>query len=163
MMINYQPIGIVHSPFTKLAGMPIQPSRAKDISGSIEVFPEFTEGLDDLSGFSHIILLYHFHGSTGYRLKVIPFLDNQLRGLFATRTPNRPNPIGLSVVRLASIQDNRLSVMDLDILDKTPVIDIKPYIPEFDKGTEVRIGWLEEVRKREAVSDNRFTCQENQE
>ena len=148
MKIEYQAIGVVHSPFTELDRVPVQPSRAKGVSGTVEVFPEFAEGLENLDGFSHIILLCHFHRSIGYRLKVVPSLDTQLRGLFATRAPRRPNPIGLSVVRLSHIHENELSVMDLDILDRTPVLDIKPYFPGLDAGTEVRIGWLEEARKQ---------------
>jgi tRNA-Thr(GGU) m(6)t(6)A37 methyltransferase TsaA len=138
--------------------MPIQPSRAKDIAGTVEVFPEFQEGLKDLIGFSHIVLLYHFHMVTGYTLQVVPFLDSELRGLFATRAPKRPNPIGLSVVRLEGIQAGVLSVLDLDILEGTPVLDIKPYVTEFDGRTDVRIGWLEAARieEREALSDDRF-------
>jgi tRNA-Thr(GGU) m(6)t(6)A37 methyltransferase TsaA len=158
MKIEYRPIGVVHSPFTELKGMPIQPSRAKDIAGTVEVFPEFQEGLKDLIGFSHIVLLYHFHMVTGYTLQVVPFLDSELRGLFATRAPKRPNPIGLSVVRLEGIQAGVLSVLDLDILEGTPVLDIKPYVTEFDGRTDVRIGWLEAARieEREALSDDRF-------
>ncbi|MBW1694978.1 MAG: tRNA (N6-threonylcarbamoyladenosine(37)-N6)-methyltransferase TrmO [Deltaproteobacteria bacterium] len=158
MKIEYRPIGIVHSPFSELKGMPIQPSRAKGIAGTVEVFLEFQEGLKDLNGFSHIILLYHFHMVTGYNLQVVPFLDSELRGLFATRAPKRPNPIGLSVVRLEGVQGGVLSVLDLDILDGTPILDIKPYVTEFDKRTNVSIGWLEEARKqkRKTLSDDRF-------
>ncbi len=156
MKIEYQPIGVVHSPFTEIEGMPIQPSRARGVSGTVEVFPEYVEGLADLEGFSHIILLCHLHRSRGFRLKVVPFLDTELRGLFATRAPNRPNPIGLSVVCLVGIEQNRLSVKDIDILDGTPVLDIKPYVPEFDERTEVTLGWLGSARKRKALSDERF-------
>jgi tRNA (adenine37-N6)-methyltransferase len=147
MKIEYQPIGIVHSPFKEGDKIPFQPSRGKGVSGTVEVFPDFAQGLDDLEGFSHIILLCHFHRSKGYRLKIVPPLDTQLRGLFATRSPRRPNPIGLSVVRLLDIHENELSIMDLDILDGTPVLDIKPYFRDLEAETEVRIGWLEEARK----------------
>ncbi len=158
MKIEYRPIGVVHSPFAELSGMPIQPSRAKDVAGTVELFPEFHEGLKDLDGFSHIILLYHFHMVTGYRLQVVPFLDTEIRGLFATRAPKRPNPIGLSVVRLEDIQGSVLSVLDLDILNGTPVLDIKPYVTEFDERRDVRIGWLEAARRqdRKTLSDDRF-------
>jgi len=143
MKIEYQSIGIVHSPFKEGDKIPFQPSLGKGVSGSVEVFPNFAEGLDDLDGFSHIILLCHFHKSSGHRMKIIPRVDTQLRGLFATRSPNRPNPIGLSVVRLLAVHENELSIMDLDILDGTPVLDIKPYYPELEAGTEVHTGWLE--------------------
>lgn len=156
MKIEYRPIGVIHSPFRDLKGMPVQPSRAEGVEAAVEVYPEYAEGLADLDGFSHIILLCHLHRSTGYRLKVIPFLDTVLRGLFATRAPCRPNPIGLSVVRLRTIQGNRLVVEGVDLLDGTPVLDIKPFVGEFDRLTGVRIGWLESARKRDTKSDDRF-------
>jgi tRNA-Thr(GGU) m(6)t(6)A37 methyltransferase TsaA len=135
-----QPIGVIHSPYTDLAGMPIQASRSQAI-GQVSVYPQFADGLDDLEGFSHIFLLYVFHRSTGYNLKVIPFLDDQLRGLFATRYPARPNPIGISVVRLIARQGNTLEVEGVDMLDSTPLLDIKPYFPDFDVRTDTRNGW----------------------
>lgn len=156
MRIEYQPIGLVHSPFEDVEGIPIQPSRAKGVKGTVEVFQEFADGLSDLDGFSHIILLYHLHKSVDYRLKVVPFLDTEPRGLFATRAPSRPNPIGLSVVRLLGINENRLFIEGVDILNGTPVLDIKPYVGEFDGHGKVRIGWLESVRKGKAVADGRF-------
>lgn len=156
MTIEYEPIGIVHSPFTDADGIPIQPSRAKGVRGTVEVFPAFAEGLADLDGFSHIILLCHLHESRQYLLKVVPFLDNQPRGVFATRAPSRPNPIGLSVVRLTGIQGRQLSIEDVDLLDETPVLDIKPYVSEFDERTGARYGWLESARRRKALSDKRF-------
>ncbi len=154
--IRYHPIGVVHSPFTQQQGTPIQPSRAGDASGTVEIYPEFTEGLADLCGFSHIILLCHLHLSTGYRLKVVPYLDTELRGVFATRAPKRPNPIGLSIVRLVSVEDRVLSIAGLDLLDGTPVLDIKPYVGEFDQVTDARFGWLEAARLRTDVADDRF-------
>ena len=156
MTIEYTPIGVVHSPFTSTEGMPIQPSRAKGIRGTVEVLPQFAPGLDDLAGFSHIVLLAHLHQSRPYRLKVVPFLDTEQRGVFATRAPARPNPIGLSVVRLLEVRGATLSVENLDLLDGTPLLDIKPYVREFDEATEARFGWLESARLREAVSDDRF-------
>ena len=156
MKIEYQSIGIVHSPFTKRKGTPIQPSRSKAV-GTVEVFSEYAEGLNDLDGFSHIILLCHLHQSTIYRLKIVPFLDTELRGLFATRAPNRPNPIGLSVVRLAGVEGNILTVEGLDLLDGTPVLDIKPYVGEFDGQPDFRFGWLETARRQTDAADDRFT------
>ena len=137
-----RPIGIIHSPYTELAGMPIQSSRSQAI-GQVSIYPQFADGLDDLEGFSHIFLLYVFHCSTDYNLKVTPFLDNQLRGLFATRYPARPNQIGLSVVRLIARQGNTLEVEGVDMLDGTPLLDIKPYFPDFDVRTGTRNGWYE--------------------
>jgi len=157
-MVEMQPIGIIHTPFRQLAEMPIQPAGAAGVQGTVEIFEPFRAGLKDLDGFSHIILLYLFHGSQGFSLEVIPFLDTQPRGLFATRAPRRPNPIGLSTVRLDRIENGNLQVRNVDILDKTPLLDIKPYVPEFDAQTEVRSGWLEQARKTVArqKSDNRF-------
>ena len=156
MTFEYNSIGVVHSPFKDAKGTPIQPSRAKDAMGTVEVFDEYGEGLDDLDGFSHIILLYHFHRSGPYRLKVTPFLDTRLRGLFATRAPRRPNPIGLSVVELVGIDGNTLTIRGLDILDETPVLDIKPYVGEFDDRGGVRTGWLESAGGQTDVADDRF-------
>jgi tRNA-Thr(GGU) m(6)t(6)A37 methyltransferase TsaA len=157
-MMNITPIGIIHSPFTEPKGMPIQPAGAVGVKGTVEVFSEFQAGLKDLDGFSHIILLYLFHRSEGFNLQVVPFMDNEPRGLFATRAPRRPNPIGLSVVQLDRIENGILHVQNLDILDETPLLDIKPYVPEFDGQIDVRTGWLEKVRKTVSKrrSDDRF-------
>ncbi len=146
-MIELKPIGIIHTPFTKPEGMPIQPAGAAGVHGTVEVFEEYHAGLKDLDGFSHIILLYHFHRSQGFNLQIVPFMDTQFRGLFATRAPKRPNPIGLSIVQLESIKNGVLHVQNVDILDGTPLLDIKPYVPDFDSHVEVRTGWLEEARK----------------
>ena len=158
MDITYRPIGIIHSPFTDIAGMPIQPRGAAGVRGSVEVRPEFTAGLQDLAGFSHVILLYHFHRVREARLTVTPFLDAQPRGVFATRAPQRPNPIGLSIVKLLGIEGNILHIENVDILDGTPLLDIKPYVPEFDQHPAERIGWLEQARGRVQGqrSDDRF-------
>jgi len=156
MKIEYEPIGIVHSSFREPEGTPIQPSRANNAEGSVEVFEEFVDGLSDLDGFSHIILLCHLHKTGKYRLMVVPFLDTQLRGLFATRAPSRPNPIGLSVVKLLGIHGNRLDIQGVDLLDGTPVLDIKPYVGEFDDRGQSRVGWIEHAREQTNLADNRF-------
>jgi tRNA-Thr(GGU) m(6)t(6)A37 methyltransferase TsaA len=137
-----QPIGIIHSPFTDKKQTPIQPPRSRAV-GRVEVYPEFAEGLQDIEGFSHIILLYVFHCSTEYTLRVEPFLDDKKRGLFATRYPCRPNPIGLSIVRLLARQENLLEIEGVDVLNGTPLLDIKPYVPEFDTRTDVQTGWYQ--------------------
>jgi tRNA-Thr(GGU) m(6)t(6)A37 methyltransferase TsaA len=142
-----KPIGVIHSPFIDKQQTPIQPTRSKAI-GRVEVFPEFADGLQDLEGFSHIILLYIFHQSHGYTLRVKPFLDDQLHGLFATRYPCRPNPIGLSVVQLLARRDNMLEIEGVDVLEGTPLLDIKPYVPDFDAYTETRTGWYETRHNR---------------
>jgi tRNA-Thr(GGU) m(6)t(6)A37 methyltransferase TsaA len=157
VIVEYTPIGIVHSPFLERKGTPIQPSRSEGARGSVEVFAEYAEALSDLDGFSHIILLCHLHRSTTWRPKVVPFLDTEPRGLFATRAPCRPNPIGLSVVNLLAIEGNVLTIENVDLLDGTPVLDIKPYVGEFDDRTNVRTGWLEAARARRKRADDRFS------
>jgi len=156
--IVYTPIGIIHSDFTDKSGMPIQPSSAIGKKGSIKLLPEYTEGLKDLDGFSHIIVIYHFHKSEGHDLQTIPFLDNKAHGIFAVRAPKRPNSIGLSVLKLIRVEENILHVENIDILDDTPVLDIKPYIPEFDAAENVKIGWVEKSKGKikGKMSDRRF-------
>ena len=138
--------------------MPIQPAGAAGVKGTAEVFEEYRAGLKDLDGFSHIILLYRFHRSRGFDLRVVPFMDSVPRGLFATRAPKRPNAIGLSVVRLDKIEGGVLHIRNVDILDGSPLLDIKPYVPEFDAPVEVRTGWLESAKKTVSnrKSDDRF-------
>lgn len=140
MEISLTPIGIIHSPFPTRETAPIQATRSQAV-GQVEIFPEFLDGLQDLEGFSHIILLYLFHKSKGYSLLVKPFLDNRLRGLFATRHPNRPNPIGISIVRLSARRGQYLDICGLDMLDGTPVLDIKPFVPDFDLRSGATAGW----------------------
>jgi len=142
MKIEYNSIGIVHTPFKDLSKMPNQPSKAKGTKGVVEVYPTFQKGLKDLDGFSHIILLCHFHMTSEYNLNVVPSGETKFRGLFPTRSPKRPNPIGFSVVRLNEIHENHLMISDLDILDGTPVLDIKPYFKEFDSDEYIKTGWL---------------------
>jgi tRNA (adenine37-N6)-methyltransferase len=138
--------------------MPIQPTGAAGIAGTIELYPEYTGGLKDLEGFSHIILIYHFHLSTGFSLQVKPFLDDTLRGLFSTRAPRRPNPIGLSIVRLVKVEGSTLHIENVDIVDGTPLLDIKPYVPELDGINAERIGWLSGKADKalNAKADERF-------
>jgi tRNA-Thr(GGU) m(6)t(6)A37 methyltransferase TsaA len=156
--IIYTPIGIIHSPFTSSEGMPIQPSGATGVKGTIVIDNKYTEALADLDGFSHLILIYHFHLANGFAPKVKPFLDDHQRGLFATRAPRRPNTIGISVVKLCGLEGNVLQIENVDIIDGTPLLDIKPYVPEFDNVTDVNIGWLEGRAKKSTnrKSDDRF-------
>ena len=157
-MVEYEPIGIIRSPFTEPQGMPIQPPGAEGIPGTVEVFEKFHSALKDLDGFSHVILLYHFHRSQGFAPQVVPFMDSQPRGLFSTRAPRRPNAIGLSVVQLNRIEDGVLFIENVDILDGTPLLDIKPCVPEFDAPSKVRTGWLEQVKHKVSrqEADDRF-------
>ncbi len=163
MSFEIMPIGIIHSPHVKQDGTPIQGAFAKGMSGTVEVFGEYASGLTDIEGFDYIWLLYGFHQSKGYSLTVRPYLDANPRGVFATRAPRRPNPIGLSLVRLLERKGNILKVTELDILDDTPLFDIKPYVPDFDsRPGEIRIGWL--MGKLKEISppkaDGRFASDE---
>ena len=158
--IVYKPIGIIHSPFKNHKGMPIQPTGAEGVAGTVEVFPKYCAGLKDIEGFSHIILIYHFHLSDGYSysLEVTPYMDKNTHGVFATRIPRRPNPLGISVVRCVKVEGCILHIQDVDILGGTPLLDIKPYVPDFDSRMAKRIGWLSgksrNVNKKR--SDGRF-------
>ena len=157
MNVIYEPIGTIHSPFKEHADTPVQGIFSPESAGEIEVFPQYAEGLKDLSGFSYIILLYHFHRSQGYSLLKRPFLDDEDKGksgkpgkpdkhgLFATRAPSRPNPIGISIVRLDKVKGNRLAVSEVDVIDGTPLLDIKPYLPYFDVRQPEKIGWYEDA------------------
>lgn len=156
--MRMKPIGTIHTPFTEPEGMPIQPKGAIGVKGTVELFQEFQAGLKDLDGFSHIILLYLFHKSEGFNLQVIPFLDTSSRGVFASRAPKRPNPIGISVVQLDRIEKGVLYIRNVDILDGTPLLDIKPFVPEFDCPHESRTGWIENSKGKVSTkkSDGRF-------
>lgn len=158
MEINYKPIGIINTPFKRKKGMPIQPAGAEGIKGTIELNPEYSNGLLDLDDFSHIYLIYHFHKSEGYKLQVKPFLDQNTHGVFATRAPNRPNPIGFSIVKLIHIEGNILEIENVDMLDGTPLLDIKPFIPAFDFYATDKTGWMNYTKEnlKNIKSDNRF-------
>jgi len=158
MKISFESIGTIHTPFNKLEDMPIQPTSDKSEPGFIEIFPEFVEALKDLEGFSHIYLLYHFHIVGQVKLTVTPFLDKEPRGIFATRAPSRPNPIGLSLVELVRVENNLVHVDRVDVLNGTPLLDIKPFVPAFENTDNVRTGWLEKVKDqvRGQSSDDRF-------
>ncbi|RJP26681.1 MAG: tRNA (N6-threonylcarbamoyladenosine(37)-N6)-methyltransferase TrmO [Actinobacteria bacterium] len=146
--IKLRPIGTIHTPFKENLGTPIQPEGGRDVEAMVEVLPEFTRGLEDLGGFSHIILLYLFHQCQATKLTVTPFLDDVERGVFSTRAPVRPNHIGVSVVRLDRIEGNVLYIRDIDIVDGTPLLDIKPHIPRIDCPGATRIGWLQGMDDR---------------
>lgn len=148
--ITFRPIGVIHSPHKRAEETPIQPVYAQGIEGSAEIFPQYADGLRDLEGFSHIYLIYHFHRAKPTRLVVKPFLEDVVHGVFATRAACRPNPIGFSVVRLVRIEGYVLHLEDVDVLDGTPLLDIKPYIPRFDRRDDVRSGWQERVDEKAA-------------
>jgi tRNA-Thr(GGU) m(6)t(6)A37 methyltransferase TsaA len=160
MQITYRPIGYFHTPHKETTGMPIQPSGAKGIKGTIKVLPEFREGIRDIEGFSHLIILYHLHEIRGQDLTVIPFLDKNPHGIFATRSPKRPNPLGLSVMSLCGVSEEGIILNNVDVLDGTPVIDIKPYVPDFDVWPADRVGWFEgkSCNATTRRSDDRFSA-----
>ena len=148
--VTLRPIGVVHSPHKKAEETPIQPVYARGVKGHAEIFPEYADGLCDLEGFSHVYLIYHFHRAKSVRLVVKPFLEDTPHGVFATRAPSRPNPIGISIVRLVKREGNILHLEDVDMLDNTPLLDIKPYISRFDCHTNARCGWQDKVDEETA-------------
>ncbi len=154
--LKIEPIGIIETPFQDPKGTPIQPSRASEARGKVHVYQPLWDGLQDLAGFERIWLIYWLHRRAGAALRVTPFLDRQERGVFATRAPARPTPIGISAVRLLAIQDGVLEVADVDMIDGTPLLDIKPYVPEFDSYPASRAGWFDQSHSRERLADNRF-------
>lgn len=156
--IIYKPIGIIYSPFKVIEGVPVQPAGAEGIGGRVKVYSKYADGLLDLDRFSHIILVYHFHLSKGYSLKVVPFLHDTEQGIFATRAPKRPNHIGISVVRIDKIEGNSIDVTNIDIVDGTPLLDIKPYVSIFDNVKDEKNGWLSDKlsNMNEIRSDDRF-------
>lgn len=160
-LITYAPIGVIRTPYTQITGMPVHAVATPEVVGTVEIAPEYAAGLRDLDDFSHLILLYHLHEIRGHALEVRPYLagaDDPPRGVFATRSPKRPNPIGLAVVRLIGIDGHILRIAGVDMLDNTPLLDIKPYVPAFDARPADRIGWyagnLENVARVRA--DERF-------
>jgi tRNA (adenine37-N6)-methyltransferase len=159
MEVVFRPIGLIHTRFGEQNGTPIQAAMANDEQGSIEIFPEFQEGLSGLEQFSHLIVLYHLHQIKSWAVRVKPYLDEQEHGLFATRSPKRPNPIGISVVRLDRIAGGTLHFHGADMLDGTPVLDLKPYVPAFDHHPADRVGWIATATHRGkplVVADSRF-------
>lgn len=155
--LTIQPIGVIETPFREPAGTPIQPSRAKGTTGRVHVHASFRDGLRDLEGFERIWLIYWLHKARAPSLLVIPFLDTEKRGVFATRAPARPSPIGISAVRLVNIRGTTLDIAEVDILDGTPLLDIKPYVPEFDCYAGSRVGWVSRPKVQRRTADERFS------
>ena len=142
--ITHTPIGVIHSQFTDPDDTPIQGVFADGARGEVEVFLEYADGLKDISGFSHLILLYHFHRADGYSLISKPFMEDTEKGIFSIRHPRRPNPIGISIVRLENVRGNILEICDVDILDGTPLLDIKPFVHQFDHRADIQSGWVDD-------------------
>ena len=160
MKIELEPIGTIHTEFTEIEGMPIQPTGAKGIKGTLVIKDKDLNGLKDLEEFSHINILYLLHKVDGYLLEVKPFMDINTHGIFATRSPKRPNRIGSSIVQIDKIKENTVYVSNIDVLDGTPLLDIKPYVPQLYEDTieELKIGWFEKNhnKAKSQKSDNRF-------
>ncbi len=159
MKITFKSIGIIHTPFKTPRGAPIQGALRPDIKGEVEIFPEFQSGLKDIDGFSHLILLYYFNQVKGYSLQATPFLDTTLRGIFAIRGPRRPNPIGFTVVKNLSVENNRIKIAGVDMVDRSPLLDIKPYFSDIDSHPDASKGWMKEKFKKEGKrtkADDRF-------
>ena len=154
--MHLRAIGRIHSNYKQATGTPIQPCRAGESPGYVVLHDEFAAGLADLAGFDRVWLVYWFHRAAAPKMSVVPYRDTVKRGLFATRVPARPNPIGMSCVRLLNIEDNILRLAEVDILDGTPLIDIKPYVPQYDNYPVQRCGWLDVVPDKPVVADDRF-------
>lgn len=154
--MNFEPIGVIHSPYRQAAGTPIQPYRAAGSPGWIALRPELVAGLKDLEGFERVWILYHFDRASEAKLHVIPYRDVVEHGIFATRVPARPNAIGMSCVRLVRIEGNILELADVDVLDGTPLLDIKPYVPQYDNYPVRRCGWIDRAPDKGVVADGRF-------
>lgn len=157
--ISLCPIGVIHTPFTDIKNMPIQPLAAASTEGKIELLPEYVAGLKDIEGFSHITLIYHFHKIQGFELQVVPFMDNEEHGIFATKSPKRPNALGISTVKLLRIEGHVIYVEQVDMLDGTPLLDIKPFFPRYDNRQTDKIGWLEKNKNMpvdKLKADERF-------
>jgi tRNA-Thr(GGU) m(6)t(6)A37 methyltransferase TsaA len=146
--ILYKPIGVIHTPYTKKEDTPIQGCFSPKSRGYVELFPEYVAGLKNVGGFSHLILIYHFHKAEGFKLLTKPFLDKEKRGIFAIRHFNRPNPIGLSIVKLLKVKGTLLEIGEVDMLDGTPLLDIKPYVPQFDIKEHAKDGWYPSANER---------------
>ena len=160
MKVELESIGTIHTEFKKIEGMPIQPTGAKGVQGTIEIKDKYADGLKDIDGFSHIHIIYLLHKVEGYMLEVKPFMDNDTHGVFATRSPKRPNRIGSSVIKIDKIEGNTVYVSNIDVLNETPLLDIKPYVPQLYEDTieELKIGWFEKNhnKAKSQKSDSRF-------
>jgi tRNA (adenine37-N6)-methyltransferase len=154
--IVFHPIGVIHSPFKQQEGTPIQSALAGETTGWIDVDPTYAPALQDLQEFERIWVLYHLDRTADFKPCVTPYLDTVEHGVFATRSPARPNPIGMSVLRLLSVAGARIDVVGIDILDRTPLLDIKPYVPDFDAFRPSRAGWFDRVSMNSPRADSRF-------
>ena len=152
-------IGTIITPWEKPENMPIQPIGAKGVKGKVVILPEYKQGLKDIEGFSHIYLIYQLHLASEPALEVIPFMDTETKGIFATRSPKRPNKIGISVVEIEKVEENIIYILDVDMITNSPLIDIKPFFEDFDNRFNTKKGWLgtkKSINKYNFKSDKRF-------
>jgi len=159
MEYTFKAIGTIRSPYHSKQGMPIQGVFEPEGEGVVEVFEPYVPGLQDLEGFSHLILIYVFHLSEGYELLCRPYMEEKLHGVFSTRAPRRPNPVGFSVVKLLRREGSILHISQVDVINGTPLLDIKPYVPRFDERPSAQVGWMEGTFRSglfRKVSDDRF-------
>jgi tRNA (adenine37-N6)-methyltransferase len=156
MKIEFRPIGVVHSAFKEQQGTPIQPVFAQNARGKVEIFEPYRAALKDLNGFSRVWLIYYFDRAKTWEPLVVPYRDVHQRGLFATRAPARPNAIGISAVKLVLVEQGAIEVEEIDVLDGTPVLDIKPYVPNFDSYPDEKAGWLDNGPVNKKTADERF-------
>jgi tRNA-Thr(GGU) m(6)t(6)A37 methyltransferase TsaA len=157
--ISLNVLGTIKTPWKTPENMPIQPTGAKGFKGTVELYPEYVEGLEDIEGFSHIILIYQLHLVSKPQLKVVPFMDTKPKGIFATRSPKRPNKIGISIVEIEKVEGNIIHVLDVDMITNSPLLDIKPFFEDFDNRVGTKKGWLTNktnLNKTNFKSDSRF-------
>lgn len=154
--IQFHPIGVIHTPHQEPVGTPIQSRFAEGVQGTVQLLPEYADALQDLDGFERLWLIYQFHRANPWKARVIPFRDTVERGLFATRAPNRPNSLGMSVVRLVAVRDCTITVEGVDMLDGSPLLDIKPYVPDFDAHPDARAGWFDRSSSVRTHADDRY-------
>jgi tRNA-Thr(GGU) m(6)t(6)A37 methyltransferase TsaA len=150
--VKLKPIGIIHTPYKELKGMPIQGKLERGVKGKIELFPRYKQGLKDINGFSHLILIYYFNRSNKEKLTGEPFLEEIEHGIFSIRSPHRPNHLGFSIVKLEKVKGNVVIFSEVDMLDGTPLLDIKPYVEHFDSRKYVKNGWLQKHFKNRRIS-----------
>jgi len=161
MTFEFQAMGVIHTPHDKCEGTPIQPVYAQEHVGTVALFTKYADGIQDLDGFDRIWLVYFLHCAPPGKMRVVPFRDNREHGIFATRSPCRPNPIGLSCVRLLGIEGQTLRVSGVDMLEGTPLLDIKPYVPEFDSYPDAMAGWFDQLRVNRTHADSRFNTEKS--
>lgn len=153
--IRMKPIGVIRSPYREVSdSVPIQGALRPEVEGVVKIFPEYREGLNDLKGFSHVFIIYIFHKSATVKLRPKPYMDRERRGVFATRSPHRPNHLGMTLVRVLELRDDSMRIAGIDVVDGTPLLDIKPYVPAFDSARDVSTGWMRQYLEGERAPES---------